>query len=784
MSLDELAPLRLRILNAGRGIGPAYAARLLADLGATVSWYQWSDPRPGDWPDSDHLFRKWFERGVEVIEEHQSQESLLHTLDKLAPEFDLILTDFVASECPFGGTYERLRNANPALVVANADHFGREGPYAYWTGDEVTDYAMGGYWALAGDPGHPPLRVPGFQGQFHVGMQLALAAVSAARYARLTGRGQEVECTGIEAMLGAHWSTTVAWTHEGRILKRAGSDLFKAADGWVFFYRMGLNPNIFILIDRPELMDDPRWATITDWLANAAELWSLVEEWCRDKRVDEIVRTAQELRIPTTPMATAPDLVDDPVLGERGFFVDVDGAQLPGMPYLWSRPWESAVPGSRLRDALGKSDQPKWGSVVGVTGSTVTSGDGPLTGIRVLELTNNWAGPIAARHLADLGADVIKFELAAKSATRASHYPGKEPGREHWNRSGYFNEMNRNKRDVALDLSTARGRELFLEAVTRADIIIENNSARVMPNLGLGYDQLAEINPRIIMASISGFGATGARRDWLAFGSNIEAACGLAAITGYEGGLPQRTGSFVADPIAGAHAVIAVIAALDRRDREGIGDHIDISLTESALPFFLESFTHYHQHDEPRPRMGNIDPWDAPIGAYRSFGSDSWIAIAVRTDEQWNSLAKVAGIDESLGRNSAARCANRQVIDHDLEAWTQNHDQYEAVRLLQAVGVAAAPILHNWQLHSDPHLFARSAFVSIEHPSTGVVPYPGFPWRFSHTPGSVRWAAPRFAEGNGYFFGGLLGLSADQIEELYASGVTAHEPVGLTPIVI
>src|SRR5205814_8445179 len=136
---------------------------------------------------------------------------------------------------------------------------------------------------------------------------------------------------------------------------------------------------------------------------------------------------------------------------------------------------------------------------------------------------------------------------------------------------------NRNKRDVALDLSTPRGKALFLELVRDADVVVENNSARVMPNLGLGYDSLAEVNPRLVMASISGFGASGPRRDWVAFGSNIEAASGLAAITGYDDTMPYRTGSFVPDPIAGAHAVVRILAALERRDRMGPGAHLDLA---------------------------------------------------------------------------------------------------------------------------------------------------------------------------------------------------------------
>lgn len=779
--MTETAPLTYRVLNIGRGIASAYAARLLADLGASVSWWRWEAPAAGEWPD-DARFRRWFEAGVELLDRDCTLEELVGQVGGIAPHFDIVISDFRSSESAFGDAIRRWEPFNPALVVANADHFGRTGPYAHWNPDELTDYALGGYWALAGDPDREPLRVPGYQAQFHAGMQLAIAALAAAHEAKRTGAGQEVEATAVEAMVGAHWSTTIAWTHEGRILKRLGSDLIKAADGWVFFYRVGLYQNLFILIDRPDLMDDPRWSTIGGWLTNAAELWALVAEWCAGQPARSIVEFAQELRIPVTPMSTAGDLLEDPVLAERNFFIDVDGDRLPGLPYLWSIPLPAATATTQLVDALSMPPARRIGTESAV--AAPPSGTGPLAGLRVLELTNNWAGPIAGRHLGDLGAEVIKIELATKPATRASHYPGKEPGIEHWNRSGYFNEMNRNKRSLALNLASERGRDLFLKLVASADVVLENNSARVMPNLGIGYEQLKDVNPRIIMTSISGFGATGARRDWVAFGSNIEAACGLAAITGYDGGLPQRTGSFVADPIAGGHATIAILAALQMRERTGSGAHIDISLIESALPFMLESFTYRHRHGHDRPRIGNGESDAAPVGAFRCAGTDDWVAVAVRTDDHWTALCNLAGEPKLAHLTSAERTARRDDVEAAVQRWTLTLTQYDATRRLQAAGIPAAPILHNWQMHSDPHLFARRAFIPIEHPATGVLPYPGFPWLFGRTQPSVRYAAPRFAEGNRYVFEHLLGLNDGAIGELYESGVTADVPVGLTAVVI
>lgn len=780
------SPLVSRVLDLSRGVAGAYTTRLLADLGARCSRLRWQDDRPGDWPASPG-FRAYFDRGVELVPQPETVASLLARLPELAASFDLVLHDLTAAEAPElteDVLYAGLRPYNPSVVVANVTHFGRSGPYARWAGDELTDYALGGYWSLAGDPERAPLRVPGYQAQFHAGMQLAIAAIAALRYARQTGQGQEVEVSAVEAMVGAHWSTTVAWTHEGRVLKRVGSDIFPATDGHVFFFTLGLYPNLFVLIEQPELMEDPRWSTITAWIENGGLLWSMVREWCARHTVDEIVNTAQELRIPATPVATAEHLLRDPHWVERGTFERHGGVRSPRMPYHWNDGWQPADPQGQLAAGLRQPSPAVVAQPVPITSAATPRRGGPLAGLRVLEVTNNWAGPIAGRHLADLGAEVLKVELASKSATRLSHYPGKEPGKYHWNRSGYFNEMNRNKRDVAMNLATPRGRDLFLELVKQVDIVLENNSARVMPNLGLGYEPLSAANPRLIMASISGFGASGPHKDWVAFGSNIEASCGLAATTGYDETLAYRTGSFVPDPIAGGHATVGILAALERRDRTGQGAHLDISLTESAMPFMLESIVYYQEQGALFPRRPNYDPDAAPTGAYRCFGTDEWVAIAVRTDEQWAALCRATGIDGDAHSTMAERVRERAAVDALVSAWTATQDQYECVRTLQGARVPAAPILHNWQLHSDPQLYARDVFIPIEHPDTGVFPYPGFPWRLTCTQPEVRTAAPRFAEANDYVFGRLLGRSAAEIEALYADGATAHEPEGLVAVVI
>ena len=778
MNLEQ-PPIGFRVLNLARGVAGAICARMLGDLGANVSVLNWSeqskyviDPEYAD------LFRAVLEDGFEVRDQIEKLPELLDQLPFLANQFDLFITDFNASEFLEGKLIELLSKSNPLLVIANVSHFGRTGPYAFWEGDELTDYALGGYWAIAGDPNSDPIRVPGQQAQFHGGTQLAFAAIVALRHARLAKIGQEVDVSCAEAMLGAHWSTTIAWTHEGRVLRRNGSDLIKAQNGWVHFYHLALYDDIFTLFECTDFLEDSRFESVEARIKNIDGLTEIAKKWCLEHEVMDIVEAAQSLRIPVTPVADVPMLLDDKHLESRDYFKQVKTLQVPGVPWRWNYSWDARKQNNLLKNALSQTND-----LVENTESN-KSKKAPLAGIRVLELTNNWAGPIACRHLADLGAEVIKIELFTKLATRASHYPGIDPGKDHWNRSGYFNEMNRNKRDISLNLATEHGRELFLELVKKSDVIIENNSARVMPNLGLSYDSLKEVNPSIVMASISGFGATGTRRDWLAYGSNIEAACGLAAITGYDDFLPYRTGSFVADPIAGIHAAIGVVAALESRDETGRGAHLDIALTESAMTFMLESFVWFHEKGFPMPRHGNTDYFDTPTGAYPCYGRDDWVAIAIRNDDQWRSLASLAGFEDIELMDLTERLANRGSIDLRLREWVRGFSQLEIVRILQNIGVPAAPILHNWQLHSDPHFHVRDAFISIDHPDTGVYPYPGFMWRFSETKPALQKPAPRFGEGNDYVFGEILNLTNSEIDELYKLGVSSKYPDVPRPLML
>jgi crotonobetainyl-CoA:carnitine CoA-transferase CaiB-like acyl-CoA transferase len=819
---DPLADLR--VLDLAGGVAAGYCSKLLADLGADVILVeppQGDDcrrlgpfPDGADDPERSGLFLSLHASKRSIVADPASADDR-DLVQRLAADADVVLTRHPS---PWDVA------AQPALIQITVSDFGATGPYKDWAGDEITDYAMGGYFYFGGDPEREPLLVPGYQAQHHAGMQAALAALAALAERDRSGCGQSVDVSAVEAMLSAHSWTSVAWSHEGLVLGRTPTDLVRCQDGWVFFMPTNIE-GMSVLVERFDLLEDPRFSTVMARMQNRADLYAILGEWCAQHTMDEIYRRGQELRVAVTPVHGVRELAQSAQLAARSWFRDyvhprAGAVRIPGAPYkLSAMPPAAPRPAPLLNEHGDAIRASGWGHEAAADTSAtaaattrtaaasaragsdtrLSEGDAdggasrtppgwlplaqrlPLDGLRVIELTANWAGPLAGRYLADLGAEVIKIEAPKRPATRGSHYAGNDARTRGYNRSGYFNKLNRNKLGLALDLSLPEGRETFLQLVRRADVVIENNSARVLANLKLDYDVLRREQPGIILCSMSGFGATGPERDYVAYGSNIETICGLSSLMGYhDDPMPHRTGSYYADPVAATHGAIAVLAALRHRDRTGEGQFIDLSLLESAAALFDEALMDWSLNQRVPVPTGNRHPRHAPQGCYPSAGVDSWLALTVRDEREWAALCAVIGradlCADSALQSAAGRRAAHDAIDEAIGDWSRGLDHYEAARALQAAGVPAAPVLANWELLTDPHLFARGFYVPVPHPEVGVLPFPGMPWHFSRTPGAVRAGAPCFAEHNHFIFSEILQLSDEQTAELYAHGITADEP--------
>ena len=794
--MSELALAGLNVLDVSLNIGGAYCSKLLADLGAEVIAVEppgghplrLHGPFPGDEPDPNrsglflHLFANKSILALDV-----GQEGARARLLGLAGDADLVIESFPPGELASRGLgFEELRGRRPGLVLTSITHFGQTGPYRHWQSEEIVDWALGGYMYFGGSADREPLMVPNNQSMLHAGAHGAIASLAALSWARRTGQGQHVDVSAVETLLSAHIWTVGNWTHAGKIMRRTTSETIRCKDGWVKFMMERFDPGLLLLIERPDLVDDPRFADRASWKANLPEIESMLNQWIGTHDKLQIFHGAQELRMPVTPVYDAADLVESAELKERDWFVDdASGFKAPGFPYKLSEtPPSIRGPAPQLGEYV-----EGWAGEGAPRPSTASmsepNGRLPLQGVRVLEITGNWAGPYAGRMLADLGADVLKIEDPKRPQGRTSVYAGNQPMRHHYNRSAYFNKLHRNKRSLTLDLSTAQGREVFLKLAPVADVVLENNSPRVMRNLGLEYSVLQEVNPGIIMASISAFGPTGTAGNYVAYGANIEASCGLSAVMGYaDEERPYQTGLYYADPITAAHAVVAIQAALAYRERTGRGQHIDLSLHENGVIFFAEALLEYTVGGKVSPRRGNRHKRYAPQGCYPSSGDDMWMVLCVRSDEEWRCLARLIGDPELMAEEYATvqgRRRRHDRIDEIIARWTVQYDHNEAAALLQREGVPAAPVLANWEMVSNLHFHDRGFYVPVAHPEMGVFPYPGMPWKLSETPGSIRSASPLYGEHNTAILRDLLDLPEPEIAALYDQGIAADVPPPAIP---
>jgi benzylsuccinate CoA-transferase BbsF subunit len=398
----------------------------------------------------------------------------------------------------------------------------------------------------------------------------------------------------------------------------------------------------------------------------------------------------------------------------------------------------------------------------------------PLQGIRVVDLTWVWAGPYSALQLAHLGAEVIRLESHQHSdiSRRIGPYVDGDSG---LNRAGSFNQWNQGKRSVALDFARPEGVQLALDLIARSDVVMENFTPGVIDKLGLGYPRLRERNPRLIMLSLSGYGADGPLSRYPAYGGAVMMLSGCASLNGYRGGPPSMVGISYGDPNGALHGAFAILAALWQREQTGMGQRIDLSMLESLLAILPEAVMAQVMTGAQPQRSGNRDPRLAPHGFFPCAGDDRWIAIAAGSDAEWRALCGAMGRPE-LGfapefATAPARKENEDRLEEIVSAWTASPDVWELTEVLQRWGVAAFPAMRTSDLVSDTQLDQRRFFVRLSHPEVGVRVHAGIPWQFSDTPLAVRAPAPLLGADNEYVVMKILGRSRAQYERLLADKV-------------
>ena len=381
---------------------------------------------------------------------------------------------------------------------------------------------------------------------------------------------------------------------------------------------------------------------------------------------------------------------------------------------------------------------------------------GILDGLRVLDFTWMLAGPFGTRVLADFGAEVIKVQ----SATTAK---GAES-----NLTGYFNTWNRNKRSITLDMNTPEAKEVILRLTKICDVVIESFSPRVMSNWGLDYERLKKVRPDLIMVSISAVGQTGPWKDLVAYGPTLQALSGITYLTSFHEDSPLGLGFAYADPMIGLYAALAVLAALEYRDKTGEGQYIDLSGYEVSCSLIWPTLMDVASNKKAiLPRGNDSDTVRAaPYGCYRCSGEDRWCVIAVSNEHEWEALCRVLGNpDWTRGEKFSTlskRRENTEELDWIMSQWTMMHTPEEAVQMLQEGGVPAGVVQNAEEVARDPQLGARDFFIRLNHPILGQTISDRSPIRFEDASQDDWKAAPLLGEDNRYVYMELLGFTEEQ----------------------
>jgi crotonobetainyl-CoA:carnitine CoA-transferase CaiB-like acyl-CoA transferase len=396
----------------------------------------------------------------------------------------------------------------------------------------------------------------------------------------------------------------------------------------------------------------------------------------------------------------------------------------------------------------------------------MTNREGALSGLRVIDLTRVLAGPFCTMMLADMGAEVIKVEEPGKGDDSRHFAPFRN------GESAYYMNLNRNKKGVTLNLK--KGRDIFIELVKTADVLVENYRPGTMDRLGLGYETLKKINPRLVYGAVSGFGDTGPYRLRPGYDIIGQAMGGLMSTTGWPGGEPTRTGTAMGDVLAGLSVTIGILAALRHRDQTGCGQKVDVALVDSVVAS-LEVITQIYLTDGHIPeRIGNRYESTYPYDSFKANDGD--VVVGAANDKLWQLVCQVIEQpdlqnDERFDTNHK-RVQRHAEIKPIIEAWTKTHSVDEIVDRMLAAGVPVAPINTIDRLVTDPHIaVAREMFVDVEHPKAGVLKLTGAHIKLTETPPSIRTPSPELGQHNGEVFGSLLGMVSSDIEKLTQDGV-------------
>lgn len=777
----------LRIIDFSDSLAGQYCARLFADHGASVMLVEPSAGSPvrrmAPFSSSgESLLFFHLNTGKQSLALDRDSEDGAATLRTMLAGADVaILSPDVDPDA--------ISEKNPHCVVVQPSLFGSEGPRAGWQGPEIVLQALSGMMHNNGAGGREPLFGTGNRAALASGVGAYIGAL-AALYARENiGRGQVVRIDAAETAASMCFPYVMQHIYNGTVRQRteqavqAGQVLCR--DGWVCIWVYNFRWHALLkALDLLELEFDARFADPAIRRENWEALFAIIQAKVSQMRAEDLVEILQQAQVIAAKAYRPSELIGNRHLAARDYWDEVNGKRVLGPAFRLGaapRQLQGGAP------ALGEGAVPSWPAPSLPDAGSV--GGRPIEGLRVIELTTAWAGPMSGRVLAYLGAESIHVEAPNrvnswrlnKDKPNPINFPDFQPGDRWYDRSFLFNSQNVNKLSCILNLKTEEGRATLRRLVAVADVVVCNFRPGTLKKLGLDYQSLTSIKPDIIVAELPAFGTFGPMSGYAALGPTMEMATGMSAMIGYPGGQPEVTGPSYLDPIGGFNAAAAILTALVYRQRTGQGQYVEVPQVEAAMQLIGAEILKAGETDaDPEPN-GNRVEFASPHDAFPARGEDQWIAIAALDEQQWRRLCEAMETPElaedprfsSLGR----RRDNEGELTRIIASWTARHDKHELASRLQAQGVAAAPVQTPKDLAEDPYLAHRGFFTELEHPDAGRHRHPGLPIHLSLTPGAQLRSAPPFGGHNRHVLETILKLSPDEIAAIEASDAMATEPL-------
>ena len=768
----------LRVVEISGTIAGAYCGWLLQQMGAEVTRIGVT-PTINDSVEPIALALAYYAAGKGVTPNAAASEAIASA--------DFVITDDPARLAMLTGhAISDLAAAQPDTVFGVSTVFGLTGPLANVPAAAIDAQAEAGVaWAL-GEQGRPPLTIPPGVLECQAGAHLAAACLAARLAGSAPASGRIVDIAladvlahyvGVNCRFYIHHG--MSWNRAGRRAAHSGGAypfvILPCADGAVCLSgRTRAEWQRFIdAMGSPEWSQEPRYQKLRAMGQQyPEEVDALIMPWLAARTKAEIEEIADRSRLTIAPLRDLGDVLATPQFVERGFLRPwtVGGRDLvgPGLPF-------------RVAQTRGEEQAPNMaGTLLTQAGGRRTTCTGPLAGLRVLDMGWVWAAPQVGSILSQLGAEVIKVEHRARpDNSRLSGViirDGQRVEGDTIDMSPMFHQINKGKLGITLNLKEPAGVDLLKQLAKSCDVVLENMSAGSVERSGIGYDVLSATNPGLVMLAMSGAGQFGPLADMRTYAPTMSSFAGLESLVGYPGELPTGALNFaIGDPNAAAHGLVALFAALARRETCGLGCYIDLSQTE-ALFATLAPYALQAQVEGQQPSaLGNAHSAMAPHGIYPTAGDDNWLSIAVRDDEDWLALSRVAG-DQLWTRDAQfssfdGRIAKREALNAGLAAWTSTQDRDALVTRLRTAGVPASPVNDIDGLWNSRQIAARGLSDTVDIPGLGPEVLFRAPWNISGMVIAAGTRGPLMGEDNERVLCSTLGISAQDFERLSATGV-------------